>query len=421
MSYLLYNILLTIGFVAALPFLPLFLLLGSRYRDGFAQRFAFYPRPFYAALKADPIWIHAASVGEVRAARALVRALKSEAPERLVVVSTFTATGNRVARQTGGADQVIFLPLDFNWVVGRALSKIHPCLLIFLETEIWPNLLHEAYRRGIPTVMLSGRLSAKALSRYRLWRSFFRRVLGQYTAIGMQSEEDAARILQLGAREEKVSVVGSLKFAAESVPAAGSSAGARGGSARPIFVAGSSHRGEEEILLRALQLARSGCPEIAMVLAPRHPERFAEVEKLLKQSPFTFQRRTQAGAEQYFQKDILLLDTLGELPEFFKAADVAFVGGSLVDSGGHNILEPARGEKPVLFGPYMNNFKSMAEEMKERGAAFEVHAAEDLARVLVALMTDEQARLRMGRSAAAFAAAHQETLTRNLSIAKRYL
>jgi 3-deoxy-D-manno-octulosonic-acid transferase len=372
-------------------------------------------------LQGDPIWIHAASVGEVRAAGTLVRALKSEAPDRLIVLSTFTSTGNRLARQTGDADRVIFLPLDFSWIVRRAVGKIHPSVLIFLETEIWPNLLREAYRRGVPTVMLSGRLSAKALSRYGLWRSFFRQVLGQYSAIGMQSEEDAARILQLGAREEKVSVVGSLKFAAEGISAAGNPSVARGDSARLIFVAGSSHRGEEEILLRALQLARSRCPDIAMVLAPRHPERFNEVEKLLKQSPFTFQRRTQAGAEQYFLKDVLLLDTLGELPEFFKAADVAFVGGSLVNSGGHNVLEPARGHKPVLFGPYMANFKTMAEEMKERGAALEVRTAEDLAGALVALITDEQARLRMGRSAAAFAAAHQETLASNLTLAKRYL
>lgn len=420
MSYFLYNVLLTIALVVALPFLPLVLLLGSRYRDGFTQRFAFYGSALASTLHNDPIWIHAASVGEVRAAGALARALKTQAPKRTVVISTFTATGNRVARQTGAADAVIFLPLDFTWVVRRALDRIHPSLLIFLETEIWPNLVREAYRRGIPTMMLSGRVSAKALRRYELGRPFFRRVLEQYTAIGMQSPEDAARILKLGAPEQKVSVVGNLKFVAN-----GMTQGKPGILSsvpdRHIFVAGSSHRGEEEILLGALQRVRSNCRKLAMVLAPRHPERFGEVEKLLEQSCFSFQRKTQAQPEQYFQTDILLLDTIGELSDFFRVADVAFVGGSLVDAGGHNVLEPARYRKPILFGPYMENFKTIAEGMKRNGGALEVRGADDLARVLSELLADPRARERMGQSAAEFAAANQETLTKNLSLANRYL
>jgi 3-deoxy-D-manno-octulosonic-acid transferase len=385
-----------------------------------AQRFACYGKSLNSGLR-EPIWIHAASVGEVRAAGALVRALKAEAPERSVVISTFTATGNRVARQAGVGDKVIFLPLDFSWVARRAVKRIGPSLLLFLETEIWPNLVSEAYRRGIPTIMLSGRLSAKALSRYELARPFFRRVLAQYTALGMQSGEDAARMLKLGAPEKKVSVVGSLKFAVD---------GAVNGCEnivrftvpdRQVLVAGSTHRGEELALLRALQLARASIPKLMMVLAPRHPERFSEVEKLLRESSLSFERKTTLQPDQYFQPDVLLLDTVGELTEFFNAADLAFVGGSLVDAGGHNILEPARCRKPVLFGPYMENFRTIAEGMKRNGGAIEVHGAEDLARVLTKLLADPEARQRIGQSAADFAAAHQEALTNNLSLATRYL
>jgi 3-deoxy-D-manno-octulosonic-acid transferase len=417
-SYVLYNVLLTITFAVAAPFLPLLWFLGPRYRDGLAERFACYGNTVTLGLR-DPIWIHAASVGEVRAAGALIRALKAEAPERSIVISTFTATGNRLAHQGGIADKVIFLPLDFPWIARRAVKRIRPSLLLFLETEIWPNLVRQAYQRGIPTILLSGRLSAKALSRYEFARPFFRRVLAQYTALGMQSADDAQRMLKLGAPEKRVSVVGSLKFAADGV---GSGREAICSTPdRQIFVAGSSHRGEELVLLRALQLARALLPKLMMVLAPRHPERFSEVEKLLRESSLSFERKTRSQPDQYFQRDVLLLDTVGELTEFFNAADVAFVGGSLVEVGGHNILEPARCRKPVLFGPYMENFKTIAEGMKCNGGAIEVHGAEDLARVLAELLRDPQARQRMGQSAADFAAGHQQALPKNLALARRYL
>jgi 3-deoxy-D-manno-octulosonic-acid transferase len=417
-SYIFYNVLLTLVFALAAPVLPLVWLLGPRYRDGFAERLACYGKRVTSGLR-DPIWIHAASVGEVRAAGALVRALKAEVPERSIVISTFTATGNRVARRTGIGDKVIFFPLDFSWIARRAVKRIAPSLLLFLETEIWPNLVRQAYRRGIPTVLLSGRLSAKALSHYELARPFFRRVLAQYTALGMQSAEDAQRMLKLGAPEKKLSVVGSLKFAMDGIVSGRETICSTPD--RQIFVAGSSHRGEELVLLRALQLARTDIPKLTMVLAPRHPERFSEVEKLLRESSFSFERKTRLPADRYFQRDVLLLDTVGELTEFFNAADVAFVGGSLVEVGGHNILEPARCRKPVLFGPYMENFKTMAEGMKRNGGAIEVHGAEDLARVLAELLTDPQKCQQMGQSAADFAAAHQQALAKNLALARRYL
>ena len=422
MWYLLYNLTLTIGFFAALPFVPLIYLLGPRYRDGLGQRFGIYPPTIDAVLRAArPVWIHAASVGEVRAAAPLVRALKTSVPARKVLLSTFTATGHRIAAQTAGVDAAIFLPLDFSWTVRRALTRIHPVLLVFIETEIWPNLLRESFRRGIPTLLLSGRLSAKAFSRYARWRPFFRRVLGCFTFFGMQSTEDAARLQGLGADEKKISVVGSLKFAAGPTEEQLGTLSAARDPDRYLLVAGSTHRGEEEILLEALALSRARFPSLSMVIAPRHPERFDDVEKLLRSSPFDFQRRCGIEPDRYFEKDILLLDTVGELPDFFAAADIAFVGGSLVDAGGHNVLEPARLQKPVLFGPYMSNFARIAGEMKQGGGAIEVHGAADLAHRLIELLNDAEARLRMGKLASQFAGAHQEAFTRNLVLAQRYL
>jgi 3-deoxy-D-manno-octulosonic-acid transferase len=272
----------------------------------------------------------------------------------------------------------------------------------------------------VPIVLLSGRLSEKSLARYGMLRGFFRRVLDFFTAFGMQSAGDAARITALGAAEKKVSIVGSLKFAVGSDQDWRKIAASKD-PARRLLVAGSSHRGEEEILLEAFRLARARFPELLLVLAPRHPERFAEVEKLLIGSPFVFRRKTRVVAEQYFSQDVLLLDTVGELPEFFAAGDIAFVGGSLVDSGGHNVLEPARFQKPILFGPHMSNFKSVAEDLKRTGAAIEVRDAEELARALMALLSDAAERRRMGERAARVAGANSAALARNFDLAQRYL
>jgi 3-deoxy-D-manno-octulosonic-acid transferase len=419
--YLLYNFALVALFLAALPFAPLVLLCGARYREGLAQRFGFYPNAARQALASTrPLWIHAASVGEVRSAEPLVRELKARAPERKLLLSTFTATGNRIARQIPAVDAAIYLPLDLSWTVRRALRAFDPAMLVIIETEIWPNLLRGAFRRGVPIVLLSGRLSEKSLARYAMLRGFFRRVLAFFTAFGMQSAGDAARITALGAAEKKVSVVGSLKFAAYSDDGWRKIAACKN-PVRPLLVAGSSHRGEEEILLQAFGLTRARFPELSLVLAPRHPERFAEVEKLLAASPFGFRRRSGLAVDQYFNHDVLLLDSVGELPKFFAAGDIAFVGGSLVDSGGHNVLEPARFQKPILFGPHMSNFKSIAEDLKRKGAAIEVRDAEELARALMDLLADAPERRRMGERAAQVAGANGDALARNFDLAQRYL
>lgn len=422
MWYLLYNLALGVAFVATLPALPLLFLLGTHYRSGFAQRLGFYPEATRRSLASTrPVWIHAASMGEVRSAEPLVREFKARAPERKVLVSTFTATGNRIARQISGVDAAIFLPLDFPWSVRRALNTFEPSLLVIVETEIWPNLLRAAFKRGIPTVLLSGRLSEKAFVRYSRLSGFFRRVLNFFTCLGMQSPADAARIENLGAVASKVTVVGSLKFAARPLDSAWEKITSAKDPARQLIVAGSSHRGEEEILIEAYMSARARFPGLSLVLAPRHPERFAEVERLLLKTAVNFQRKTRITAKEYFAHDILLLDTVGDLPGFFAAADIAFIGGSLVDGGGHNLLEPARLRKPILFGPYMSNFRSIADEMKRNGAAVEVRDAVDLSRVLIHLLKDSDQLRLMGERAARVAGANRDALMLNFKLAERYL
>jgi 3-deoxy-D-manno-octulosonic-acid transferase len=419
--YLLYNIVLTIAFLLALPLLPVLACCGARYRSGLAERLGFHSDDLIASLSgARPIWIHAASVGEVRSALALVSGLKARVLQRKVLLSTFTASGNRLARQSGAADVVVFLPLDLWWIVRRALAKFDPSLLVVIETEIWPNLLRQAHRRGVPTLLLSGRLSAKSLARYRVFKEFFRRALGCFSALGMQSSEDAVRIVELGAAANKVSVVGTLKATPtpghESVSAA---AIQRNG--KPLLVAGSTHQGEEESVLDALAALRPTYPNLNLVIAPRHPERFDAVARLLAERGLIFQRRSQVREEQWFEKEILLLDTVGELVDFFAAADIAFVGGSLVQIGGHNILEPARLAKPILFGPHMEHYQTFARAMVQEGAALEVGSGAELARALGELLSDTDKRRQMGQRAAAIAAAHEGAFGSNLSLAERYL
>jgi 3-deoxy-D-manno-octulosonic-acid transferase len=420
--YGLYNVIVSAVFVLSLPFLPLLACLGPRYRDGLLQRLGFYRREIGTLSPSDrPVWIHAASVGEVRSAEPLISAFKARAPRKKILLSTFTATGNRIAKQTPGVDSVIFLPCDFLWIVRRALNRINPALLVIIETEIWPNLLRQSYRRGTPVLLLSGRLSVKAQKRYASYRGFFRRVLGCFSAIGMQTAEDAKRIVALGADARKVSVVGSLKFAAPSRNGNRDAVAGPAPGEKLWLVAGSSHDGEETILLEALRLARRQFPNLSMIVAPRHPERFVEVARLLRGSGFTLQVKSATARADWFSKDILLLDTVGELVDFYALADIAFVGGSLVPVGGHNVLEPARFGKAILFGPHMNNFAELAAALKQAGAAVEVSGAEELATTVTGLLADGAKRRSMGRAAAELAGASEHALALNWQLAQRYL
>ena len=322
---------------------------------------------------------------------------------------------------------VIFFPMDHPWTVKRALSKIDPALLIFLETEIWPNMLRVARRRGTPTLLLSGRFSVRSVIHYSLLASFFRDVIRNFASMGMQSEEDASRARMLGADPQKVVVTGNLKLAgmrnsfdqdpviAESIPGEQKSDG------RPLLVAGSSHRGEEEILLAAFRDLKRSFPDLQMVIAPRHPQRFPEVERLLRAQGIEFEKKSRSNGRSLFAKDICFLDTVGDLQKFYALGDIAFVGGSLVDAGGHNLLEPARVHKPILFGPHMANFAAIAQEMKAKGGGVEVRGVEDLVRELTELLGDADKRRAMGEKAYQVATDEQGVGEQTARLVSRYI
>jgi 3-deoxy-D-manno-octulosonic-acid transferase len=420
--YLLYNLLLAASFVIALPFLPL---LGERFRTGLFQRLGWYSRAAKNNVAgARPVWIHGASVGEAICAARFGQELKKRFPDRKIILSTFTSAGNRWARQTAAVDAVIFLPLDFVWTVRRALSVFQPSLLIVLETEIWPNLLREVYRRGIPSILLSGRISARAFRRYCWFRRFFRTAVQNFTAIGMQTEEDAERIAKLAGRRGRIAVTGSLKRAMPGPVGQVAGEGAGNDSSGPnrrILVVGSSHRGEEEILLNLFVSLKNSYPDLQMVLAPRQPQRFSEVEKLLRARGIAYEKRSQNDGSLYFEKDVLFLDTVGDLISFYAIADIAFVGGTLVDRGGHNLLEPARFAKPVLFGPHTANVRAVATEMKNKGGGIEVRGIEELMQNLEELLADPEKRKKIGEKAYQVATGDQGVLDTSLAFVCRYL
>jgi len=427
-TYWVYNTLATVLLLIGLPLSPLLYLLGKRYSMGLRQRLGFYGREINSAVKhTRPVWIHGASVGEALAAGRLVDEIRQRFPAREVVVSVFTATGYETARRVIADAAVIFFPVDHPWTVKRALSKIDPALLIFLETEIWPNMLRVARRRGTPTLLLSGRFSARSVTQYSLLASFFRDVIRNFASMGMQSEEDASRARMLGADPQKVFVTGNLKLAgmrnsfdqdpviAESIPGEQKSDG------RPLLVAGSSHRGEEEILLAAFRDLKRSFPDLQMVIAPRHPQRFPEVERLLRAQGIEFEKKSRSNGRSLFAQDICFLDTVGDLQTFYALGDIAFVGGSLVDAGGHNLLEPARVHKPILFGPHMANFAAIAQEMKAKGGGVEVRGLEDLVRELTELLGDADKRRAMGEKAYQVATDEQGVGEQTARLLSRYI
>ena len=423
MGYLIYNVFITLSFLVALPVLPLLVLGGERFRAGFGQRLGWYSIDSAVLSKAQrPLWIHAASVGEVRSVRALSEQLRRRFPDRAIILSTLTHTGNLTARQNPAIDRVIYLPLDLWWTVRRALAVFDPAVLIFIETEIWPNLLRQAHRKGLPTILLSGRVSEKGYNNYCRFGWFFKKVFRLLRACGMQSEIDRQRIIRLGAAPSRVSITGNLKDAAV----------VNDGTARDdiceqrpasswIWVVGSSHRGEEEIVCAAFKTLKRQFPRLRMILAPRHPQRFAEVEKLLATSGVSFEKKSSIGPKREFQHDVLFLDTIGDLERFYADADLAFVGGSLVAAGGHNLLEPARLRKPVLFGPYTSNVELLARKLKQNGGGFEVRDAEDLVREITGLLSDPQKRRLAGDKAYEVAVIDDTVIDQSLNIVASYL
>jgi 3-deoxy-D-manno-octulosonic-acid transferase len=345
------------------------------------ERFGFVTHPDGAPL----IWIHAVSVGEARAAVPLVKRLAEEYVHHRFLITTMTPTGSATVRQTLG-DRVAhcYVPYDYPWAVRRFLDRTRPVLAVIMETELWPNLFHECRARGIPLLVANVRLSERSANRYRRVAPLVRATLGQVSRFGVQNEADAARLRALGAASERVAVTGSIKFEL-SLPASLIESAEvlrrSWGADRPVWLAASTHDGEDEPLLLAhADLRRQArFANALLVLVPRHPERFTAVVKLSRKHGFNTAQRSAVPGLLDPAVEVLVGDTMGELQLFYAAADVAFIGGSLVATGGHNLLEAAAVGKPVVFGPHMFNFTEIAAMTLERGAGVQVRAVAELA------------------------------------------
>ena len=368
------------------------------YMDRLGQRFGFgVPR-----LARPALWIHAVSVGEVQAAVPLIRRLIHEYPDKQLVVTTVTPTGAaRVRRVFGESVTHLYVPFETNGAVKRFFDRIRPTIAIIMETEIWPNLYNECGVRGIPLVLASARISPRSVKSYRRLVPLFREALSHGIVIAAQSESDAERFRELGAAPERTFVTGNLKFDIETDLAhidSGRELRAMLGMARPVWVAASTHDGEEQQLLDAHRQVREQHADALLVIVPRHPERFDELARLFRERGVAFVRRTAAEPVKT-DTEVYLCDTMGEVMGFYAASDVAFVGGSLVPIGGHNLLEPAVLGKPVVTGPHNFNSEDIALRLTQSSACLVVDSGDELAATVAELLGDPERRAALGARA----------------------
>jgi 3-deoxy-D-manno-octulosonic-acid transferase len=405
--FFLYNSLLLLATAALAPLPILILLFRRKQRHIFFERCALNYTDSLSCFTRRPFWIHAVSVGEVMASIQLIRELKRRFPEHPVVLSTTTATGNATARaHAKSADAIIYFPFDFPFIISCALQRIQPALFMSIETEIWPNLYRALQNRGIPALIVSGRISEKSFKNYHALRFFFRRVLGTVSRFCMQTQSDADRITSIGAPKNLVSVCGNIKFDLyiPAVPPTEKNELLKQfglSSEQPILIAGSTHRGEEQQVLDAFLGMRKEVPELILLLAPRHPERFNEAAETIAALNIDYIRRTALndGARRA-NEPVILLDSIGELVRIYSIGTVIFIGGSMVEGiGGHNPLEPALAGKPVIFGPHMSNFKEIARILTAKQAAFQIDSPAALVAKTLELLRSPDLRASVGTAA----------------------
>jgi len=420
--YALYSLLTAAGMLLLSPYFLVRGLMDGKYLGNFRERLGWtFPeelRPSKERQPAGTIWIHAVSVGEVLAAYPLAKQLRERYRERRLVISTTTATGQKLARERMQfADAIFYFPLDWRGPVKRALKTVRPGAVIVVETEIWPNFLRECRRAGVPVIFVNGRLSERSFRGFRraitfsggALRGFLKHILNDATLFLMQSEEDASRLLKLGADEERIVVGGNLKYDLDDPEESPLSKWLAEDIARnhrqPVLVAGSVVANEEIHILRAFAEVERQFPRALLILAPRKPDRFDEAARIIAESNRHFVRRSKIALNGTASKtlsvpgSVFLLDTVGELASIYRLADAVFVGGSLVPGGGHNILEPAAFSKAPIYGPSMNNFREMAAKFLNARAAVQVNTPEELGAAWIGMLKDDMRAMRMGAAA----------------------
>ena len=393
--YFFYSLLLGLAMLLTSPYWLYQALRYGKYHTGFWERLGRVPARLRDLNSRPLIWVHAVSVGEVLAVSGLIEAMRSGLPQYRVLLSTTTDTGQAVARKRFGDDGVFYFPMDFAFAIRSYLRALRPALIVLAETEFWPNFLRLAHASGAKVAVVNGRISDRSWPSYRRFRFALKPMLARVDLFLAQTGQDAERLRGIGAPVERVQVTGNLKFdvATPSSPAILNKlqASLAAAQARPVLVCGSTLDGEESLLLQAFRKVRGAYPRAVMILAPRHPERFEEVAKLITTSGLPFLRRSQ-WHEEPLAGAVLLLDSIGELAALYALADIALVGGSLVPRGGHNIIEPAQHGVAILVGPYTENFRDVVAQFQHRSAVRVVSAGELDAAILHLLANDEERR-----------------------------
>ena len=410
MNRLLYTLLLHL----ALPLIALRLALRARKAPAYARRINERFSLGLPTMKPGGIWVHAVSVGESIAAAPMIRALQAHYPDLPITVTCMTPTGSeRIQALFGASVQHCYLSYDLPWAAARFLDRVQPRLAVVMETELWPNHIHQCAKRGIPVALANARLSERSARGYARFGKLTAPMLGELSLIAVQTQTEAQRFLDLGARPGCVEVTGSIKFDlkidAELLQRADALRQQWQATTRPVWIAASTHAGEDEIVLAAHRQLLKTRPDALLILVPRHPERFNSVHELCISERLTTRRRSTAEAVQASDQ-VLLGDTMGELLFLYALADIAFVGGSLVANGGHNLLEPAALGKPVLSGPHLFNFLEIAAQLRDAGALSEVENAMQLADKVAALLNEPSEMQRMSQAGLSVLKANQGAL-----------
>lgn len=397
---------------------------------GFRERFGLMPDAELAKLGNKPvIWLHAVSVGEAIAARPLLKTLRSHYPGHAILVSNTTETGRAITAGFPEKDCIIYFPFDFLPAVRHVLDSVRPAIIIIMETEIWPNFTREAANRNIPVLLANGRISDRSFSRYLKFSWFFRHPLRLFSQLCMQTDTDRERIIAIGALPDRSLTFGNLKY---DIPFRAVSNEEKNKLreqyciplALTVLCAGSTHPGEEEQVLAAYRETLATGSNLVLVLVPRHPERADAVSAILERAGLTYRRRTTlTGSKRVlFQRgEVLLVDTIGELMGLYTLSDMVFVGGSLVPTGGHNLLEPASVGVPSVFGPHMANFREIASLTLQYRAGIQVADAKELARTFCKLLDDNTLRLQLGQNGLRMMQENGGATARHMEVIGRYL
>ncbi len=392
--YFLYNFILSILLIIFSPLILFKVIKGGGGKAELFQRLGFSANLPESIKAGGAVWFHAASVGEVLASAALIEKIRLRWPDKRLIVSTFTATGNKAATQKLSADAVIFLPFDLAPIVRRLLLKIKPDLLILMETELWPSLITEATKIGTSVIVVNGRISDNSFGKYKILRPLIKGALNRLSLVLTQSAIDTERFAALGVDSARLQETGNIKFDMSIDDSEISFLKEWG---HPLFIAGSTRDGEEPYILDAYLKLRNKHPALRLLLAPRHIERAGEISRMMDERGLDYSRRSKGKGR--VESQIVLLDTLGELSSCYQYADIVFIGGSLVPMGGQNMLEPALQGKPVLFGPHIENFREAAAALIKGGGAIMVQGLEDLVNWGDRLLADDKLRQQMGGKA----------------------